>query len=71
MIVFTKHARARMDERDISEQSVKRALGKGTVYTSPAEVTYGCYKLTHADIVVIMATDETDNIVILTTYKAV
>ena len=71
MINFTKHARIRMEERGISEQSVKRALGKGTATAEPSEVTYGCYKVSHAGIVVILAVDEANNIIILTTYKAV
>jgi len=71
MINFTKHARIRMDERDISEQAIKRALWKGTATAEPSEVTYGCYKVSHAGIVAVFAIDEQDNIIILTTYKAI
>jgi len=71
MITYTKHARIRMEERDISEQAIKRALWKGTATAEPSEVTYGCYKVHHGGIVVVFAVDEQDNIIILTTYKAV
>ena len=71
MIIFTKHARVRMDERDISELAVKRALRKGEATADPREVTYGCYKVHHVGIVAVFAIDDQDNIIILTTYKAV
>jgi hypothetical protein len=71
MIIFTKHARTRMEERDISELAIKRALQKGDATADPLQVTYGCYKVTHAGIVAIMAIDDASNIIILTTYKAV
>ena len=74
MIIYTKHAVARMLQRDILRSEVKRVLAKGHIVTDHnGENEYigqnGEFKVQFNDFVVIAITTEGDDIVILTTWR--
>lgn len=68
MIIYTKHARQRMVERDITDMAVMRCLTNGDVTTEREDVTYGSFKVQYGTHIVIATRTEDDNVVVLTTY---
>lgn len=68
MIIYTKHARQRMVERDIHDAAIVRCITKGMLSYSDADVTYGAFKVQYGTHIVIASRTEEDNIVVLTTY---
>ena len=69
MIIYTKHAVERMEQRDVLRSEVKRVLAKGKIATEHRG-EHGEFKIAHAGIIVIGHVTEGDDIVIMTTWRA-
>ena len=69
MIIYTKHAVERMDTRDVLRSEVKRVLAKGKLITDHSGA-HGEFKIAYAGIIVIGHVTEGDDIVIMTTWRA-
>jgi len=68
MVIFTKHALERMEQRDITRSEVKRALATGSLDTDHSG-EHGEFKFKSTLLVVIGHVTETDEIVIMTTWR--
>ena len=70
MIIYTKHALERMEQRDITRSEVKRALATGSLDTDHSG-EHGEFKFKSTLLVVIGHVTESDDIVIMTTWRNV